>query len=75
MAGLVPAIRDLCSAGNQGVDARVKPGHDGFTYGHAEHYWFALAESSIALKASSSCGEMATLSRSPVGSRLMNHFS
>ncbi|MET3909073.1 hypothetical protein ABID59_003427 [Bradyrhizobium sp. S3.3.6] len=29
MAGLVPAIHDLCN-GTKNVDARDKPGHDGF---------------------------------------------
>jgi len=49
------------------VDRRNKPA--------MTTYWFALGESSIALKASSRCGETATLSRSPLSSRLMNHFS
>jgi hypothetical protein len=29
MAGLVPAIHVLSAVREQGVDARVKPGHDG----------------------------------------------
>ena len=28
MAGLVPAIHDLCASEKQDVDARDKPGHD-----------------------------------------------
>jgi hypothetical protein len=37
MAGLVPAIHVFLACGDESVDARDKPGHDGVDAGEPDH--------------------------------------